>query len=103
MAKIQAELLSCLAYTDKKTNQPKTRLGYRLLESKYRQDTNNLKGFSELSTYVDGHVLFNNMKPEYFGVQAEIEIEERPSSSNPLRNVQVIKSIKVGENVISVL
>ena len=103
MANIKAELLSCLAYTDKKTNQPKTRLGYRLLDLKYRQDTNNLKGFSELSTYVDGHTLFNNMKPDYFGVQAEIELEERPSSSNPLRNVQVIKSIKVGENVISVL
>lgn len=103
MATIKAELLSCLAYTDKKSNQPKTRLGYRLLDLKYRQDTNNLKGYSELSTYVDGHNLFNNMKPEYFGVQAEIEIEEQPSKSNPLRSVQVIKNIKVGENVISVL
>lgn len=103
MTQIKAELLSCLAYTDKKTNQPKTRIGYRLLDDKYRQDTAKLKGFSELSTYVDGHNLFNNMKPEYFGVQAEIELEERPSTSNPLKNVQVIKNIKIGNNVISVL
>lgn len=101
--KLQVELLSCLAYKDKKDGSPKTRLGYRMLEEKYRNNTQTLKGFSELSYYINGHELFNAIKPEYFGVQAIIETTEEPSVTNPLKNVIKLKSIKVGDNVISVL
>lgn len=101
--KLQVELLSALAYTDKKTNQPKTRIGYRLLESKYRQNSSNMKGFSELSYYLDGHEAFNKLDANCFGVQAEIDVSNEPSKSNPLKNVQVLKSIKVGDNVINIL
>lgn len=101
--KVNAELISLVAYTDKKTNQPKTRIGYRLLDNKYRQSTDKMKGFSELSVYVDGHDIFNKFKADWCGCQVELELEERPSTSNPLRNIQVIKNIKVGDNVISLL
>lgn len=103
MIKVQAELISILAYTDKKSNTPKTRIGYRLLDNKYRQDTAKLKGFSELSVYIDGHDAFNKIKADWCGCQVELELEERPSTTNPLRNVQVIKCIKAGDNVISLL
>lgn len=101
--KYKVELLSCLAYNDKKSNEPKTRLGYRLLEDKFRQNTKNLKGFSELSYYIDGHDVFNKLESTYFGVQAELEISTEPSKSNPLKSIQVLKSIKVGDNVINIL
>lgn len=101
--KYKVELLSALAYTDKKTNEPKTRIGYRLLEDQFRQDTKNLKGYSELSYYIDGHDVFNELKATYFGVVAELEISTEPSKSNPLKSIQVLKSITVGENVINIL
>lgn len=100
--KIQVELLSVLAYTDKKTNEPKTRLGYRCLEPKYKQNTEKLKGFSELSIYLDNHDLFNKLTADMFGVQAELEFEEKPTISNPLKNVLTLKTIRVGNNAISV-
>lgn len=101
--KLQVELLSCLAYADKKSNEPKTRVGYRMLEEQYRQDTANLKGFSELSFYIDGHDLFNKLKKEYFGVQAELEVTSQPSKNNPMKNIQIVKTIRVGNNVINLL
>lgn len=101
--KFQVELLNCLAYTDKKTNQPKTRLSYRCLESKYRQETKNLKGFSELCVYVDGQDLFNKLSIDMFGLQSELEFIESPSASNPLKNTLILKSVKVGNNVINLL
>lgn len=104
MIKVQAELISCRAYTDKKTGEPKTRIGYRLLENKYRLDAKTVKGFAELAIYTDTHKVFDILKPEYFGVNVELEIDESPSTVNPLRSVQIVKSIKVGENnVISLL
>ena len=100
--KIQVELLSVLAYTDKKTNEPKTRLAYRCLGSKYNQYAKNKKGFSELSIYLDTHDLFNKLSSDMFGVQAELEFEEKPSVSNPLKNLLTLKTIKVGNNIVTV-
>lgn len=100
--KIQVELLSVLAYTDKKTNEPKTRLAYRCLEPRYKQNSKNLKGFSELSIYLDTHDVFNKLTVDMFGVQAELEFEEKPTISNPLKNLLTLKTIKVGNNVITV-
>lgn len=101
--KIQAELLSVLAYLDKNSKQPKTRLAYRCLDSKYRQNTDKLKGFSDLSVYLDTHQLFKELKPEHFGVQAELEMIEVPAENNPFRKTLKLKTIRVGNDLISVL
>ena len=101
--KFQVELLSCLAYIDKKTNEPKTRLGYRCLEPKYRQNTKNMKGYSELSVYLDSHNLFDKLTPDMFGLQSELEFKEEPNPTNPTKKILTLINIKVGNNVISVL
>lgn len=101
--KLQVELISCLAYDDKKTKEPKTRIGYRLISPEYRQNTKTLKGYSELSAYIPGHDVFNRMKPEYFGVAAELDGEEVISPSNPTRKILKLKSVKIGNDNISLL
>lgn len=100
--KYQVELLSCLTYKNKEGNLS-TRLGYRLLSKEYLQDTSKFKGYSEMSYFCDGTTLFDRLKKEYFGVQAELTTEERPSLTNPLKKITVVKSIKLGNDVIDLL
>lgn len=103
--KFQVELLNCLPYIDKKSNQPKTRLAYRCIDTKYKQSTDKFVGYPELSVYLDTHNLFNSLKEksEYFGVAVELEFVEQPSKTNPLKSDLKLKSIIVGNDVISVL
>lgn len=98
----KVELLSCLTYKDKEGNLS-TRLGYRLLSPDYLQDSDKFKGYSEMSYFCSGTELFDKLKKEYFGVQAELTTEERPSRSNPLRKITVVKSVKVGNELINLL
>lgn len=100
--KYQVELLSCLTYKNKEGNDA-TRLGYRLLSKEYLQDTSKFKGYSEMSYFCDGSTLFDKLKKEYFGVQAELTTEERPSKNNPLRKITVVKSVKIGDELINLL
>lgn len=102
--KYKVELLSCLTYKDKNDpNKLNTRLGYRMLDPNLKQDTDKFKGYAELSYFSDGTDLFNRMKKEYFGIEAEITTEERPSNSNPLRKVTILKSIRVKDELINLL
>lgn len=100
--KYQVELLSCLTYKDK-DGDLSTRLGYRLLSLDYLQDSSKFKGFSEMSYFCKGSDLFDKLSKQHFGVQAELTTEERPSQSNPLKKITVVKSIKVGNELISLL
>ena len=101
--KMQVELLSCLKYTDKKTNQEKIRLGYSCLDPKMRQDTAKLKGYSELSVYLEDISIFDKLKVEDFGIAAILEFTKEQSPNNPLRDILKLKSINVGSNVINIL
>lgn len=101
--KLQVELLNAIAYFDKETKEPKTRLSYRCLNFKHRQSTEKMKGFSELSVYLDSHDLFNKLSVESFGVQAELIFTEQSNPSNPLKNILKLESVKIGDNVISLL
>ena len=101
--KYQAELINCLVYKDKNTNELTTRLGYKLKGNEYLQDSDKFKGYSELAYFSNGTNLFDKMKKEYFGVPCEMQIDEQPSKSNPLRKITVLKSIKVGNELINLL
>lgn len=100
--KYQVELISCLTYKDK-DGDLSTRLGYRLLSPDYLQDTSKFKGYAEMSYFCKGTELFDKVSKDNFGVQAELVTEERPSKNNPLRKVVVLKSIKVGNELINLL
>lgn len=101
--KMQVELLSCLKYVDKKTNQDKVRIGYRCLDPKFRQDKANLKGYSELSVYLEDTSIFDKLKVEDFGIAVILEFTKEQSPNNPLRDILKLKSINVGSNVINIL
>lgn len=101
--KYQAELLNCLVYTDKKTNELVSRLAYKFKGSEYAQNEQKFKGYAELAYFNNGTSLFDKMKKEYFGVPCEIEIVEQPNKSNPLKKVTVFKSIKVANEFINLL
>lgn len=100
--KYSVELISCLTYKDR-DGDISTRLGYRLLSPDYLQDTSKFKGYAEMSYFCKGTDLFNKLNKDYFGVQAEIMTEERPSKNNPMRKITVVKSVKVGNELINLL
>lgn len=101
--KLKVELLYCTRYTDDKTNQPKSLLNYRLLESNFITTTDKMKGYLVLLIGSDTHKLFNFLKPEHFGQPAEIEVIEVPNPSNPMRTSKTLKSVKIGNDIISLL
>lgn len=100
--KFQVELTNCLKYKDKKTGNDKVRLGYRLKDNKYNQNSLTFKGYAEMSYFLEGTGLFDKMKSEYFGMPAELTMEEQPSPSNPMRKIAVLKQIRIGNEVINV-
>lgn len=100
--KFKVELVSCLTYKDK-DGDLSTRLGYRLLDPEYCQDTDKFKGYSEMSYFCKGTDLFNKFNKSMFGVPAELEINEKPSPNNPMRKITVLKSIKVNNELVNLL
>lgn len=100
--KYQVELLSCLTYKNK-DGELSTRLGYRLLNPTFLQDSPKFKGYSEMSYFCDGTSLFDKLKKNHFGVPAELTTEEKPNPSNPLKKVVVVKSIKIENELINLL
>lgn len=100
--KHKVELLNCLIYKNKDGGQS-VRLGYRLLDPSFNQDTAKFKGYSEMSYFGDNIDLFSKLRKEHFGVPCELETEERPNLSNPLKKVIVLKSLHVANEHLSLL
>lgn len=100
--KYQVELISCLTFKNKEGSLS-TRLGYRLINPSFLQDTPKFKGYAEMSYFSDGTSLFDKLNKNHFGVPVELTTEERPNSSNPLKKVVVLKSIKIENELINLL
>lgn len=100
---LKITLTSCLVYQDKITSQDKTRLGYIVADTSFRQNTDKFKGYPDLSIFYDGTEVFNKLPVEWFGVTLLATIENKPNPRNPLRENKVIKSLKLGSNVINLV
>ena len=98
--KVNAEIINVVYYTSKKTNKASTWIRYRLLDPKCISNTDKLCGYSILDEYISNQDIKDSFKPEYCGVQCEIEYTN--DLANPLGRKR-IKSIKVGNDVVSVL
>lgn len=96
-------LTGCLIYNDKTTNEVKTRLGYIMAEPSMKQNTDKFKGYAELSSFYDGADNFNKIPVEFFGNVVIATLENKPNPRNPLREVKVIKSLKLGSNVVTLV
>ncbi len=96
---LNVTLLNFLSYKDKKSNEPKVRIGYICNDKQYIKNTSTMKGYCELSVYVDDKDgLFDKLKTEMCGDLATLVLEKRPSESNPFREVLVLKEIKTAKH-----
>lgn len=100
---LKIRLTGCLAYEDKESKQPKTRLGYILADPSMKQDTKNFKGYADLGVYYDSHDNFNKIPTDFYGEVVIASVEDKPNPKNPLKMTRVIKSIKLGNNVIDLV
>lgn len=100
---LKITLTSCLVYQDKTTNQDKTRVGYIVADTSFRQDSEKFKGFPDLSIFYDGTEVFNKLPVDWFGLPVVATIESKPNPRNPLRETKVIKTLKLGSNVINLV
>lgn len=101
--KVKAELLNVIFYNNKKDSSPRTWIRYRLLDPKYKVNTDKMLGFSILDEYIRGQDLKEILNENCFGVECDIEFKEIPLESNPLNTVRKMTSIRVGSNVINLV
>ena len=100
---LKITVTSCLVYEDKTTSKIKTRLGYIVADTNFRQDSEKFKGFPDLSIFYDGTDVFNKLPVDWFGIPVIATIENKPNPRNPLRETKVIKSLKLNNNVINLV
>lgn len=103
MNEIKITLTCSLVYEDKTTKELKTRLGYVMSDPSFKQNTEKFKGFAELSAFYDGREIFDKIPVDFYGIPVIATLETRPNPRNPLRETKIIKSIKAGNNVISLV
>lgn len=100
---LKIELKNVMIYSDKETGNLKTRLGYNLIDSSMKQITDKFKGFADLAVYYDGDEVFKKIPQEIIGTVVVAIIEEVANVRNPLRKTSIIKGIKVGNSVITLV
>lgn len=97
------EILSVLKYTDKKTGEIKTRLGFIFEDEKYLVQNKSFKGYSELSCFYNGDKVFEMLTPDMFRkpIKCTILVENNPS--NPLKTTSKVEKLVYGNNVYNLL
>jgi len=97
-------ITNVLQYEDKKTKEPKLRIGYVNQEKGACQNTTKLKGFPELSAFVKfNEKVWNGIDLKDFYQPATFTFEPQRSPYDPLKVINVLKSIEVNGKTISVL
>ena len=100
MRELQVTITNLLKYQDKKTNADKVRIGYINQEKGSLMNTDRQKGYPELSVYVN---LWKGIDVKDIFQPAIFVFEETPSAYDPMRIMNVLKEIKIGDKTISVL
>lgn len=101
--KLSVTILNFLSYEDKDTKVPKVRIGYINNDSKYVENSAKFKGYPELSVYLDDNGLWEKLNINLVGQVAEFEFEKRVNPRNPLKDINILKSIKCKDAVVDIL
>lgn len=96
---LNVTLLNFLSYADKKTGEPKVRIGYISNDKAYIKNTKSMKGYSELAVFVDDKDgLYDKLKVEMTGDTALMVFERMPNPYNPIREMLVLKEIRTNKH-----
>lgn len=101
--KTKIMILSVLKYTDKKTGEVKTRLGFIFDDENYNVENSSFKGFSELSCFYDGDSVFDTITKDMIKKSLDCNIRVQQSVSNPLKTTSKIEKISYAGNVYNLL
>lgn len=96
-------LTNSLVYEDKQTHTPKTRLGYRMAEEQFSQETDKFKGYAELSAFYDTSEAFNKIPKNFYGKTLIATVESSPNPRNPLKESKIISQLKLDNHVVDLL
>lgn len=96
-------ILSVLKYTDKKTGEVKTRLGFIFDDPQYNVSNNSFKGYSELSCFYNGDNVFNVISPDMIKKPLDCSIKVEQSASNPLKTNSKIEKVSYAGSVYDLL
>lgn len=96
-------ILSVLKYTDKKTNETKTRLGFIFDDDKFNVSNSSFKGFSELSCFYNGDEVFNLISNDMIKKPLECVIKQNQSASNPLKTNSKIEKVSYAGSIYNLL
>lgn len=96
-------ILSVLKYVDKKTNETKTRLGFIFDDEQYNVSNKSFKGYSELSCFYTGDVVFETITKDMIKKPLECVIRVEQSASNPLKTNSKIEKVSYAGSVYNLL
>ena len=93
--------LSVLKYKDKETGKEKIRFSYLLNDEKAKRNDNTLKGLSELSFYSDSTLPFEKLSGDDALQPMILIVEQKPSVSNPLKQISQVTAIQTKNEIIN--
>ena len=95
---VDVEILNIFCYVDKKTNEKKCAIGYRILNEDSKADTPKFKGYSNLTIFLDDTKLFEEFDNRYFGKHLVLELNEVSRPDDPVRRTVTLVKIKIEKN-----
>lgn len=95
-------IFDVMSYTDKKTGEIKSRIGFTLCNEKHFKSTDKFVGFSELSCFYDGNILSKIPKEVMLEVVTGV-FEVRTNASNPMRTSSILSAIEYDGDVYRIL
>lgn len=95
---LNVTLINFLKYEDKETKKPKIRIGYINNDKNYIENRDKMKGYPELSVYVDDNNIWDKFKVEMTGDTAIFVFDKKPNPRNPLKDMIVLQEIKTNKH-----
>lgn len=96
--KMEIMILNTMKY--EKDGQQKSRMGYILSNKEAFSERDKFRGYSELAVYRDDTKLFDLIPGDFIGKSCFATVQERPSTSNPLKSYkEIIELVCNGKTV----
>ena len=95
-------IIDAMRYTDKKTGEIKSRVGFIFNTEKHFKNTEKFLGFNELSCFYDGDVVAK-LKSDFIMKDVIGIFEVKTNASNPMRTSSILTAIEYKGNVYNLL
>lgn len=95
---LNVTILNFIRYEDKETKKPKIRIGYINNDKNYIERGTKVKGYPELSVYIDDNALWDLFDVAMCGDTAVFVFEKTPNPRNPLKDITHLVEIRTNKN-----